>query len=830
MFSPSSLDSHSDIVQLIDESKNFSTSINDFLHKVKLNGAGLDYHIVSVFGSQSTGKSTLLNALFNTDFDVMSEIKRQQTTKGIWMARAQTSSRLLKQPSPDGEEASSEEDTTTDQESKILVMDVEGTDGRERGDDQDFERKSALFALATSEVIIINIWEHQVGLYQGANMALLKTVFEVNLSLFKDHQSKSLILFVIRDHIGVTPLSNLSNTLTADLNRIWESLSKPADMVDPKLDEFFDLQFTALPHKILQPEQFSSGTSNLGTRFTDPDNSEYVFKKKYHRNVPIDGWSFYAGNVWQQIELNKDLDLPTQQILVARFRCDEIANQSWDLFEQELLELKKHIDAKLQSDKEIDENFLTVGNLIKHTRSSAMLVFDEFASKYAKAVYETKRKELLSRIDSELINIYKNHLTKLLKLSLVRFETKFAENLSKNLGFLVSIDSSELTTKEFFLSNANNASADDGVFVFDDEFTTLDEEINKIKAIRRNNEISKIISRAMKKIKPVLSEKIKDVFKNPNEDTWDRIYDEFNSISQMALSRMNSSTITCDTGVIDFGVGAYVEDNQKGVLEFKKQAWINFEKIIKGDVCRPENVLNRLLERFDELFRFDENGAPIVWKPSDNIEAVYLKAKNNALLLLPIFCEAKLKDGTRITPGVSIAEEEEDNLKNERDFNDFDLFEIEKRPFSAILTDKQKEEISNKFKKQCDLLYIESKRSTIQSITQIPIYVYALIIILGWNEFMAILRNPVYTLFLLLAGGGAYIIHSLKLWSVIINVTDAMFLRVKDMAVEKLQDMAVNSDTKKSPIRQQVSVRASSGGSDHYSDNIELDDFNEQEN
>lgn len=71
----------------------------------------------------------------------------------------------------------------------ILVMDVEGTDGRERGEDQDFERKSALFALATSEVLIVNIWEHQVGLYQGANMGLLKTVFEVNLQLFlKDNK------------------------------------------------------------------------------------------------------------------------------------------------------------------------------------------------------------------------------------------------------------------------------------------------------------------------------------------------------------------------------------------------------------------------------------------------------------------------------------------------------------------------------------------------------------------------------------------------------------------------------------------------------------------
>lgn len=134
--------------------------------------AGFNYHIISVFGSQSTGKSTLLNNLFGTEFSVMSETERRQTTKGIWMSKNKR-----------------EESAGTRMADNILVMDVEGTDGRERGEDQDFERKSALFALATSEVLIVNIWEHQVGLYQGANMGLLKTVFEVNLQLFlKDKQ------------------------------------------------------------------------------------------------------------------------------------------------------------------------------------------------------------------------------------------------------------------------------------------------------------------------------------------------------------------------------------------------------------------------------------------------------------------------------------------------------------------------------------------------------------------------------------------------------------------------------------------------------------------
>ena len=156
-------------IQVISEDQEFNPSLSKYLAFEKVLPVGFNYHLISVFGSQSTGKSTLLNHLFGTEFGVMSEDDRRQTTKGIWMSRNKR------------ERAESEKKNMAD---NILVMDVEGTDGRERGEDQDFERKAALFALATSEVLLVNIWEHQVGLYQGANMGLLKVVFEVNLELF----------------------------------------------------------------------------------------------------------------------------------------------------------------------------------------------------------------------------------------------------------------------------------------------------------------------------------------------------------------------------------------------------------------------------------------------------------------------------------------------------------------------------------------------------------------------------------------------------------------------------------------------------------------------
>jgi hypothetical protein len=39
-------------------------------------------------------------------------------------------------------------------------------------------------------------------------------------------KEKTLLLIVIRDFVGATPLENLAKTLKADLEKIWESLSK----------------------------------------------------------------------------------------------------------------------------------------------------------------------------------------------------------------------------------------------------------------------------------------------------------------------------------------------------------------------------------------------------------------------------------------------------------------------------------------------------------------------------------------------------------------------------------------------------------------------------
>lgn len=59
----------------------------------------------------------------------------------------------------------------------------------------------------------------------------------------------------------------------------------------------------------------------------------------------MDGLHVYAGGIWEKIMTNKDLDLPTQQELLAQFRCDEIANAAFIVFTEAIKEFRQPIEA-----------------------------------------------------------------------------------------------------------------------------------------------------------------------------------------------------------------------------------------------------------------------------------------------------------------------------------------------------------------------------------------------------------------------------------------------------------------------------------------------------
>ena len=79
-------------------------------------------------------------------------------------------------------------------------------------------------------------------------------------------------------------------------------------------------------------------------------------------------------------------------------------------------------------------------------------------------------------------------------------------------------------------------------------------------------------------------------------------------------------------------------------------------------------------------------------------------------------------------------------------------------PELVVLSEAKQADLSARFRREADAYYVEAKRSMVSSIEAIPRWVYVIVAVLGWNEFVAVLRSPVYFTMLLLLGGAAYVI------------------------------------------------------------------------
>ncbi|CAG8456477.1 RHD3/Sey1 [Gigaspora rosea] len=697
-------------LQIIDENQHFTKELPKYMKEEwELADCGFNYNLVAVFGSQSTGKSTLLNRLFGTNFDVMSETARRQTTKGIWMSRGRDMS--------------------------VLIMDVEGTDGRERGEDQDFERKSALFSMATSNVIIVNLWEHQVGLYQGANMGLLKTVFEVNLQLFQAARGKekTLLLFVIRDHVGSTPLANLSNTLTADLERIWDSVSKPEGLEHCTIKDYFDFMFTALPHKILLPKEFEQDVVKLRERFVNPNNKDFVFKPNYSKRVPADGFHVYAEGIWDQIMSNKDLDLPTQQELLAQYRCDEIATIAFENFLGKI----KGYRQPIESGKIIDD----LGPEMEEIRNTTIKQFDKDASRYHAEVYKRKRQEVLQKANSQLHVFFLGQLKNLTKKAINSFNSRVQEKLKGEYDFAEVVSSSREEAEEFFVTGANAILLSETDWTFDEEFTQLKESISDIAAKSRTEETKKMVKALEKLFQSQVNEFVSLYFKTPTNDMWEKIIKKFqqvlNNVEDQLLKRLKSFNATED-------------ENIKAVSSLRKRSWLQLRKKIDDELA-DNMFLLKLRERFEEKFRYDDDGLPKVWKPEDDIDAHFRKARDEALHLIPLFASIQVPDHVEL----DIPSDEELDFESSL----------------TILTETRQHDLSVRFKRESDAFYLEAKRSVVATTARIPYWVFVMFVILGWNEFISIITSPTYLVIVSFFGVIGYIIWLLNLFGPVESFT-----------------------------------------------------------
>lgn len=696
-------------------------------------------------GPQSSGKSTLLNHVFGTGFQEMDALTgRRQTTKGVWLAKSPKM-----------------------QDFATLVMDLEGSDGRERGeDDTNFERQSALFALAVSDVLLVNIWCHDIGREQGSGKPLMKTIFQVNLKLFapEPNRKRSVLLFVIRDK-SKTPLPKLVEVLEADLHRMWETISKPPQYTNSALQDFFEVQYAALPNFEEKQEDFLADAVVLRRRFSgeDPDST---LRRALDR-LPADAFSLSLQQIWEVIRSQKDLNLPAHKIMVANIRCNELKEEQLRAFtsDQAWLSLVQEAAAAL-----VPQFGALAGSLL----DSCIKGYDQEAMYFDEKVRVEKRSELVSKLHSLVLGPQRQQVDLLIGRMLSEFERELklatvdgAEGFSASAARLraAQLQRFGVAIAEVLVPGLEEAAA-----ALDKEegrggpAAQMEAALDALIESLKQKKIAQVLTTVDKSLAQLISRPAVSLLDSLPQGLWPRLH-----------AARKQAVATAEKALFE-GLSGY------SLTEAERQQLM--DKLADSGRARVESHvreaastrLSRMTSKFHSTFALDEQNTPRTWQPREDVPAIARQARlaaANVLAQLAVLREEDAKGPDDVESAIlRLAQHELDEPSTAEPAasgsgggggavgsgNSSALpsgFDIESAtgwprvaeddvliaPHEARATWREFMSSSNMMVQQA---LTSQQANRLANNKSPPIWALLLIVFLGWNEFMAVLWNPLY--------------------------------------------------------------------------------------
>ncbi|KAK4789742.1 hypothetical protein SAY86_017046 [Trapa natans] len=711
--------------QLIDGDGGFNvTGLENFIKEVQLKECGLSYAVVSIMGPQSSGKSTLLNNLFGTNFREMDAFRGRhvlnatftydhfisQTTKGVWMAIGAGIEPLT------------------------IVMDLEGTDGRERGeDDTAFEKQSALFALAVSDIVLINMWCHDIGREQAANKPLLKTVFQVMMRLFSPR--KTTLIFVIRDKTR-TPLEALEPVLREDVQKIWDSVPKPEAHKETPLSEFFNIEVVALSSFEEKEEQFKEQVASLRARFFYSIAPGGLAGDR-RGVVPASGFSFSAQQIWKVIKENKDLDLPAHKVMVATVRCDEIANEKFSDFtaNKEWCQIEEAVQS---------EPVPGFGQKLSVILEACLAGYESEATYFDEKVRTSKRKQLEEKLLQLVLPAFQSVMGHLRSGTLEKFKETFDKALSGGEGFSSAARECTKLYMAQFEEGCTDAVIEQAKWDTSKVKEKLKRDIDAHIAALREAKLSELSKVCETKLDESLSGSLEALLDEANDQTWPAIRKLIQCETEYAVSEFSSavSGFELDEQTKEKMIG-HLRDHARGVIEAK----------VKQEAGR---VLSRMKDRFETLFSRDADSMPRIWTGKEDIHTITKTARSASLKLLSTMAAVRLdSEPDNIEKSLSIA------LLGPKSNSTITDRSITYRadPLASSTWEKVPSSKTLITPIQCKNLWRQFKSETEYSVAQAmaaqeaarrsnnwlpPPWAILALVVLGFNEFMTLLRNPLY--------------------------------------------------------------------------------------
>jgi len=550
-----------------------------------------------------------------------------------------------------------------DNNNNTIVLDLEGSDGRERGeDDQTFEKQTALFALAASDVLLVNVWCNDIGREHASGKPLLKTILQVNLKLFcsnnKTATKKTKLVFVIRDR-SKTPIELLEKALKEDVEQVWQSIKKPEHFANSDVSEFFDVGYFSLPHYLHENEVFVKECKGLRAALISSTDDESTHESK----VPSTALPTSMREIWKAVQENRDLDLPAHAIMVATVRCEEIATMCADAVEASdaigmLCERANTPNAS---------ECTTLGKEIEAIAKTGFDVYDAETAFFDKNVRDMKRRGLAGKLttvfkptlEAHFTNVSKKLLTKVRRELDAGFESGFEKKSTKKFSQMaLSLREDSINEWNEHVANSTPTENIDGwnfeivkdltrLFHKDLEETVDHEKTEKSALMARNVErtFSRQVSTSILGAVDEFSREIcvDDDSDDKSEDAEaalkrrQRREEKKYSLwpaARLAYRASEKKWIeTLENALLNFDLPKDAFDSRKNEAE-------NAIKIASNGACfeAGDKASEFMRQSFSAYFNKTKEGIPRVWTSSDDVGRIARLARLNAVNVLANIC------------------------------------------------------------------------------------------------------------------------------------------------------------------------------------------------
>ncbi|CAD8095939.1 unnamed protein product [Paramecium sonneborni] len=571
----------------------------DFVKNSGISEIGKNYNIVSIIGSQSTGKSTLLNQLFGTKFDVQNRQQSVgQTTVGIWISK--------------------------DVQNNVVVLDVEGSDSVERKSGENMvENQTALMALAMSHCFIINVFLNALGQHTSCQLSIIKIIMQQNLKLFQQDTVKH-IIFVVRDWDEDANYDEASRRLNGYLLNIWKEIPKPDQYKETDFHELFSVQvFTLVYYKM--KKEFAEQTNQLHSKLANQQDPNFIFQNfDYEKNVRWSDMPQYLSNIWEVISNNKDLNLPNEKILISNMRCQQI--------KLEALEGVKQLNEDLQNRVRIKyvDNF---GQECQTILNKARKIYDKDARDYHIEVYKEKEKELKDELINRFYTFFqkqteqlKHYYMELLAENLEQLKKESIYNLPDKLNELdlLKLQFEEKITKSVI--EVGQWQEEDHIRYFKQQFDNHTKQFVEAQLATFKQQLDNIIKSECDKI---VSQQVLNI----SPKFWLQIEMDYYSMIQDKYQKYE---------ILLLGLRVQLKQVEDYLNKFEEDSFYNLKQVI---AVASGRFKDQLFQQFKSQFVRASDGQPRNWQKltEEEIFHIYTEARDKVFSLLELLRIRKIK-------------------------------------------------------------------------------------------------------------------------------------------------------------------------------------------